>query len=176
MIDPRRQELAVRAWQPASGAGRGTSDIGRARSRPGAILGRERSSGMRSDEQAGLFRAEAERHRPVHPREPRGTRMVAATIPRGRPLVGWRLVAPRLPGAGLVVAGERGQHTIIPREDTERGAGDHLPVLVQTDAIAALHERLATVPASPMGGPPPRRWSAMRHRAGVRAARDWRPW
>jgi uncharacterized protein with PhoU and TrkA domain len=84
-------------------------------------------------------------HRPIVPADLRGTRVVEVPAQPGSVLVGQSLGMLKLPPDTLVVAIARGPETIIPRGDTHLREGDRLQIRVRDDAIASLHEHLASL-------------------------------
>jgi chloride channel protein, CIC family len=100
---------------------------------------------VRAYSHAMLNRIESQTRRPILPAELRGTRIVEIPVEAGSILAGQSLLELGLPPDMLVVAIERHAETIIPRGDTQLQAGDCLQILVRDEAIAGLHEHLASV-------------------------------
>jgi chloride channel protein, CIC family len=100
---------------------------------------------VRAYSHAVLDRLESQKHRPVMPGELRGTRIVEVPVDSSGPLTGLRIAQLRLPPDMLVVAIVRLSDTLIPRGDTDLKTGDCLQILVRDDAIATLHEHLASL-------------------------------
>lgn len=65
----------------------------------------------------------------------------------GTALVGRRLAELKLPPDTLVVAIEREREAVISRGSTQMLAGDRVLIHVRDDAVADLHERLASRPS-----------------------------
>ena len=100
---------------------------------------------VRAYSHAMLGRIESQTHRPIVPGDLRGTRIVEVPVQAGSILLGQSLSQLHLPPETLVVAIERQSETIIPRGDTRLQEGDCLQILVRDEAIARLHEHLASV-------------------------------
>ena len=126
------------------------------RTAPRHVLGAlGRGEIVRAYNQAMLGKVEAQRHRPVLPRELRGARLVEVLVEPGSPLQGKRLRDMGLPSDTLVVAVERDDETVVPRGDTDLRAGDRLQILVGEDAVGRLHEHLASLKDRPTRPPEP---------------------
>jgi Trk K+ transport system NAD-binding subunit len=127
-----------------------------ARGEPGRVIGMlRRADIVRAYSSAMVDRIESQTHRPIVPSDLRGTRVVEVPVEPSSVLAGQTLNRLQLPPDTLVVAIQRGSETIIPRGDTRLGEGDCLQILVHDDAIASLHEHLAslTKPQEPEGIP-----------------------
>jgi CIC family chloride channel protein len=128
----------------------GVRDFGQlpvvAHSEPGRVIGMlRRADIVRAYSNAMVDRIESQTHRPIVPSDLRGTRVVEVPVEPSSVLAGQTLNRLQLPPDTLVVAIQRGSETIIPRGDTRLGVGDCLQILVHNDAIASLHEHLASL-------------------------------
>jgi chloride channel protein, CIC family len=110
---------------------------------------------VRAYSRAMLSRLEAQRQRPLPPRELRGTQIVEITVNPGSRLTGCTVAVLKLPAHALVITVLRGQQTIIPHGETRLLAGDRLQILVQQDAVGELHEYLAAFASKAGGGETP---------------------
>ena len=104
-----------------------------------------RSDIVRAYSQAMLNRLESETHKPALPSDLRGTRIVEVPVESGGALEDRSIAELQLPPVSLVVTVQRGAETIIPRGDTRLQPRDCLQILVHEDAIATLHEHLASL-------------------------------
>ena len=75
----------------------------------------------------------------------RGTRIVEVPVESGGVLVGRTIAQLQLPIDTLVVSIVRRAETVIPRGDTSLQDGDALQILVHDEAIALLHDHLASL-------------------------------
>lgn len=104
---------------------------------------------VRAYSQAMLSRIESQTHRPVLPRDLRGTRILEVPVVSGSALAGRTLRDLNLPADTLVIAIERRSQTVIPRGDAVLESGDRLQMLVHDDAVATLHQYLASLRNAP---------------------------
>ena len=110
-----------------------------------------RSDIVRAYSHAMVDRIQSQTQRPILPSDLRGTRIVEVPVESGNVLVGRTIAQLQLPPDTLVVSIVRKSETVIPRGDTSLQDGDALQILVRDEAIAALHEHLASLqqPQSP---------------------------
>ena len=110
-----------------------------------------RSDIVRAYSHAMVDRIQSQTQRPILPSDLRGTRIVEVPVESGNVLVGRTIAQLQLPPDTLVVSIVRKAETVIPRGDTSLQDGDALQILVRDEAIAALHEHLASLqqPQSP---------------------------
>lgn len=126
----------------------GVRDLGQlpvvSRADPTSLVGiLRRGDIVRAYSRAMLGRVQAQRHRPVLPRELRDTQVVEVTVKPNSPLHNRRLADVSLPSETLVITVERGSQTIIPSGETRLAPGDRLVILTRSDSIAQLHAALA---------------------------------
>lgn len=131
----------------------GVRDVGQVpvvnRTEPGHVIGMlRRNDIVRAYSQAMLNRVESQTHKPALPSDLRGTRIVEVPVESGGVLDGRTVAQLQLPPDTLVVTIQRDSETIIPRGDSRLCAHDSLQILVRDEAIASLHEHLASLSAS----------------------------
>ena len=128
----------------------GARDVGQlpvvARGNPLRVIGMlGRSDIVRAYSHAMLDRIQSQTHRPMLHSDVRGTRIVEVPVESGGVLVGRTIAQLQLPIDTLVVSIVRRAETVIPRGDTSLQDGDALQILVHDEAIASLHDHLASL-------------------------------